>query len=363
MGLAKAARPVPVRTGERPLDEPEEFRLQKIVGNGCAVDLHKRPFAAAADLMNDLCRQILARSCGPFDQDGGFGAGHDLDGLLDLFHGRIPGDHGVKPVFFRNGLIQMVCQGHVLKGGKTADDLSLIIGQGEKVRRYRDRVVPGREKHGLNAGHRFSGGEGRADDLPVTSFSSCKQRPAVPAQNLQTAVAGQGFRRPVEKGDEAAAVDGEDSHPEAVQNDLETLLLVMDPIDEFRIGGMILDQGDASCDVPLSVVEGGSHPGGPMLFVNLVQELHIHVPGSRILLPDKGTIGETRNPAKDLLTVIVLDFRGFQTKKEAGTGVEHPNTAARVDDHSTDVQVIQELEPLGMPVTLHGSLLGSPQGT
>ena len=57
---------------------PEQFALQKIEGNGRAIQLHEGPPTARAGIVDRVSNQFLARTRLPKDQHGGIGGRHTL---------------------------------------------------------------------------------------------------------------------------------------------------------------------------------------------------------------------------------------------------------------------------------------------
>src|SRR5579862_6416421 len=71
----------------------EELALEEARRDGGAVELHERPLAASAELVNGARDQLLPRSGLAVDDDGGVGGRHGLDLVQDLLQRRrLPDD-------------------------------------------------------------------------------------------------------------------------------------------------------------------------------------------------------------------------------------------------------------------------------
>ncbi len=71
---------------ESALDIAEHFRLQKVIGQRGAVDLHKWVVGAAARRVHNLGQEVFAGTGGALDQDGRIGSGNDSYHLEDFLH-------------------------------------------------------------------------------------------------------------------------------------------------------------------------------------------------------------------------------------------------------------------------------------
>ena len=96
-----ASRRAPARTGRRfcamapvnaPLLVPEQLALEQPGGDGGAVQLHERPAAAAAQVVDGAGDQLLAGTRLPLDEHGGVGRRDDLDLLQHLLQRRALAD-------------------------------------------------------------------------------------------------------------------------------------------------------------------------------------------------------------------------------------------------------------------------------
>ena len=122
--------------GEGPLLVAEQFALGQRFGDGRAVDGDKRLVAAAAEVMDRLGDNLLARAVFAQDQHGQVGVGHAADDRPQGLDGRTLAH---QPHFVRRLLGDLtigrqqlpavlgVLQGHGRMGGQLAQRLFVIL--------------------------------------------------------------------------------------------------------------------------------------------------------------------------------------------------------------------------------------------
>jgi hypothetical protein len=86
-GLLEEAFAIHVGAGEGAFDGAEELAFDQFAGQGGAVDLDERAFAAGAEVVDEVGDDFLAGAAFAGDEDGDVAGGDFFDGADDGFHG------------------------------------------------------------------------------------------------------------------------------------------------------------------------------------------------------------------------------------------------------------------------------------
>ena len=158
MALLKATGTLCSGSGKRALLMTEEFALEQVLRDGCAIDGHERLFGSAAILENGAGHQFLAGTTFTGDQRGGIRGSQLPDELKDLLHRSAAADHSQFVVL----LLQLRAYGNRLprvpgRLQRIGDQL-LESGDIEGL----EEVIVGPQFHGLDG--RLRGAVGRHED-------------------------------------------------------------------------------------------------------------------------------------------------------------------------------------------------------
>ncbi len=174
-----------VRAREGPGHVAEDLGLEKLLGDGCAVDAYERAVLTAAGRVDGACGKLLAGTGRPEDEDGGIRARIAQEVGLEGGDGRADAEDGIHGVIGREHTfdppgvgIDLSVQnlhasqkrldllGRVEKGhGQGPNDLPPLVPQGDAVDEegcFAARKLPPRAEFGLARGD--DGGDARIRD-------------------------------------------------------------------------------------------------------------------------------------------------------------------------------------------------------
>lgn len=109
---------------------------------------------------------------------------------------------------------------------------------------------------------------------------------------------------------------------------------------------MTLEYGDASLDLAPGIKEGSTHSCDPVALVGFVHVFNFHIPDFFSCTFLKRAGGKAGDTAKHFLAIAPQYFGGGESQKCSGCGINSQDLPLGADEHGSDVQVIQDLEPL-----------------
>ena len=210
--------------GEGAADVAEQLRLDEGVRDGAAVDRDEGFARARPEVVDRPRDELLSRAGLPFDQDGRVAPGDERQHVAHMPHRRALGDDVVALVAGLELATQLGDLGEVAEHLDPSDHPSVLAAQRRRADGDRNGAPLLPEDRDLAVGVALAGPHAVAQEaVLLAAVARARTSPQKRPRTSSRRVARDLLRRPIEGGDPAVAVHGEDRVGDGVEDEVRVL--------------------------------------------------------------------------------------------------------------------------------------------